>query len=335
MNIPEKMRYVSVSKPGGPEVLEIRECSIPRYGKDEVLIKVAGAGLNGADLTQRKGEYPLPPGAGNILGLEASGTVLAVGQNVTKLKKGDEVCALLKGGGYAEYVCAPALQCLSIPSGVSLLDAGALPETFCTVYTNLIDRGALRKGECVLIQGGTSGIGYTAIQIAKFIGAKVLATGRTIEKCDAIRRFGADRAINYVEEDFEIIANDFTDGNGVDVILDIVGGPYIPKELNILAKNGRLVFVNLRAGKVGEADFGQIHAKHLTVTGSRLRPRSIAEKAAICRSLQQKIWPAFGTGDIEVEVFRRFSFEKAAEAHMLMESSAHIGKILLYPGFEN
>ena len=335
MNIPNKMRYVSVSKPGGPEVLEIRECPLPSCGKEEVLIKIAGAGLNGADLTQRKGKYQLPPGTGNILGLEASGTVLAVGQNVTTLKEGDEVCALIKGGGYAEYVCAPALQCLSIPSGVSLMDAGALPETFCTVYTNLIDRGALKKGECVLIQGGTSGIGYTAIQIAKFVGAKVLATARTTEKCDAIRRFGADRAINYIEEDFETIATDFTDGNGVDVILDIVGGPYIPKELNILAKNGRLVFVNLRAGKVVEADFGQIHAKHLTVTGSRLRPRSVAEKAAICGSLKEQIWPAFSTGDIKVGVFKRFSFEKAAAAHTLMESSAHIGKILLYPGFEN
>lgn len=331
--LPTKMRFVDITEAGGPEVLQIREREVPAFGDDEVLIKIAGAGLNGADLTQRRGKYPMPPGASDIPGLEAAGTVVAVGKDVEALKEGNEVCALVKGGGYAEYVNAPALQCMPIPVGVSLADGGALPETFCTVWTNLIDRGKLAKGEFALIQGGTSGIGYTAIQMAKFYGATVLSTARTAEKCAAIRRFGADRAINYTEEDFEEVAREFTDGYGVDVILDIVGGPYIPKELDLLAYDGRLVFVNLRAGKVVEADFGNVHAKHLTVTGSRLRPRSIEEKGEICAALVENIWPAFASGDFKLEICARFPFERASEAHALMESSNHIGKILVTPDF--
>jgi len=329
--IPKSMLFVDITEAGDPEVLQIRERPVPDMSNDEVLIKVAGAGLNGADMTQRRGKYPMPPGASDIPGLEASGVVVAVGKDVSTIVEGDEVCALIKGGGYAQYVNAPAPQCMSIPSGVSLRDAGALPETFCTVWTNLIDRGQLKSGETALIQGGTSGIGYTGIQMAKFVGATVLSTARTEKKCAALKRFGADRAINYTEEDFEEVGREFTDGKGVDVILDIVGGPYIPKELNLLAHNGRLVFVNLKAGKVVEADFGNIHAKHLTVTGSRLRPRSVAEKAAICRALEKDIWPGFATGDFKIEICESFPFSKAADAHRLMESSEHIGKILLYP----
>jgi len=329
--IPKTMRFVDITEAGGPEVLQVRERPLPEMADGDVLIKVAGAGLNGADMTQRRGKYPMPPGASDIPGLEASGTVVAVGKDVSTLKEGDEVCALIKGGGYAEYVNAPAPQCMAIPHGVSLADAGALPETFCTVWTNLLDRGQLKKGEIALIQGGTSGIGYTAIQMAKFTGATVLSTARTDEKCEAVRRFGADRAIKYTEEDFEEVAREFTDGYGVDVILDIVGGPYIPKELNLLAHDGRLVFVNLRAGKVVEADFGNVHAKHLTVTGSRLRPRSIEEKGQICQALVADIWPGFKTGDFKLEICARFPFSEAPKAHALMESSDHIGKILLFP----
>ena len=330
-SIPSTMRYVDITKAGDPEVLQVRERPLPEIADDEVLIKVAGAGLNGADMTQRRGKYPMPPGASDIPGLEASGTVVAIGKGVSVLKEGDEVCALIKGGGYAEYVNAPVPQCMPIPYGVSLADAGALPETFCTVWTNLLDRGQLKKGEIALIQGGTSGIGYTAIQMAKFTGSIVLSTARTDEKCQAIQRFGADRAIKYTEEDFEEVAREFTDGYGVDVVLDIVGGPYIPKELDLLAHDGRLIFVNLRAGKVVKADFGNVHAKHLIVTGSRLRPRSIEEKGKICQALVNDIWPAFKTGDFKIEICARFPFSEAHKAHALMETSEHIGKILLYP----
>jgi putative PIG3 family NAD(P)H quinone oxidoreductase len=271
----------------------------------------------------------MPPGVTDIPGLEASGTVVSVGNGVDRFRVGDEVCALISGGGYAEYVTAPALQCMTVPAGVSLRDAAGLPEVFCTVWTNLIDRGGLKPGETALIQGGTSGIGNAAIQIAKAFGATVLATARTEEKCRAMERFGADRAINYTTEDFQEVAMAHTSGRGVDVILDIVGGPYIPKEMELLAFGGRLVFVNLRAGRRVEADFGLIHAKHLTLTGSRLRPRSTEEKGAICRALEDRVWPLFADGTIRPETYRCFPLSEAADAHRLMERSDHIGKILL------
>lgn len=329
--LPETMIAIEVSEPGGPEVLRPVTRPVPLPADNEVLIRVAGAGLNGADLSQRKGTYPMPPGVTDIPGLEAAGTVVSVGRDVKRFGPGDAVCALLAGGGYAEYAVAPESQCMTVPANVSVEDAGGLPEAFCTVWTNLMERGALKSGETVLIQGGTSGIGCTAIQMAKIQGARVLATARTVEKCRAMERLGADRAINYVDEDFVGIGKSFTDGRGVDVILDIVGGPYIPRELDLLAFEGRLVFINLRAGKVVEADFGHIHAKHLTVTGSRLRPRSIDEKGAICRQLEEHIWPHFATGAIKAETYRCFPLADAAEAHRLMETSEHIGKILLAP----
>lgn len=327
--IPESMTAIEISTPGGPEVLRPAERPVPRPQRGEVLIKVAGAGLNGADLTQRQGRYPMPPGVTDIPGLEASGTVAALGEGVRHIKVGDQVCALLSGGGYAEYVTAPAPQCMPIPASVALADAGALPETFCTVWTNVFDRARLRAGETFLVQGGSSGIGYTAIQLAKAFGAKVLATARTAEKCRACERFGADRAINYAEADFLEVAKQFTGGRGVDVILDMVGGSYIPKELELLAHGGRLVFVNLKAGRIVEADFGLIHAKHLVITGSRLRPLSIEEKGAICAQLVEKVWPLFAGGQVKPEIYRRFPLREAAAAHRLMETSEHIGKILL------
>jgi putative PIG3 family NAD(P)H quinone oxidoreductase len=326
---PKTMTAIEVSTPGGPEVLKPVERPVPEPKRGDVLIKIAGAGLNGADLTQRQGRYPMPPGVTDIPGLEASGTIVAVGEGVRAFKEGDAVCALLAGGGYAEYVAAPAPQCMPVPANVALADAGALPETFCTVWTNVFDRGRLKSGETFLVQGGSSGIGYTAIQLAKAFGATVLATARTAEKCRACERFGADRAINYKDEDFLEVGRTFTRGRGVDVILDMVGGRYIPKEMELLAHGGRLVFVNLKAGRIVEADFGLIHAKHLLVTGSRLRPLSIEDKGRICAQLVEKVWPMFGDGRVKPEIYRRFPLREAAAAHRLMETSEHIGKILL------
>ena len=327
--VPRSMTAIEISAPGGPDVLKPVERPVPTPQRGEVLIKVAGTGLNGADLTQREGRYPMPPGITDIPGLEASGTVAALGEQVNRFKVGDEVCALLAGGGYAEYVTAPALQCMPVPANVTLADGGALPETFCTVWTNVFDRARLKAGEAFLVQGGSSGIGYTAIQLAKAFGATVLATARTAEKCKACERFGADRAINYKEEDFLQVAKSFTNGRGVDVILDMVGGSYIPGELELLAHGGRLVFVNLKAGRIVEADFGLIHAKHLIITGSRLRPLSIEDKGRICAQLVEKVWPLFADGRVRPEIYRRFPLREAAAAHRLMETSEHIGKILL------
>jgi NADPH2:quinone reductase len=328
---PKEMDAVEISQPGGPEVLRLVRRPVPEAAPGEILIKVASAGLNGADLSQRRGTYPMPPGVNDITGLEVAGSVVALGRDVGNFANGDMVCALIAGGGYAQYVTAPQEQCMSIPAGVNIQEAGGLPETFCTVWTNLIDRGALAAGETTLIQGGTSGIGCTAIQMAKAFGATVIATARTDEKCRAMTRLGADRAINYSSENFLEVCRDFTEGRGVDVILDIVGGPYIPMELELLAFGGRLVFVNLRAGRIVEADFGHIHAKHLTVTGSRLRPRSIKEKGDICRQLETHVWPYFADGTIEPVTYQVFPLAEAAEAHRLMESSDHIGKIILTP----
>lgn len=328
-DLPETMTVIEITAPGGPDVLKPVQRPVPSPGPGEVLIRMAGAGLNGADLSQRQGKYPMPPGVTDIPGLELSGTIVALGEGAVRFRIGDPVCALVPGGGYAEYATAPEGQCMPVPDGVTLVDAGGLPEAFCTVWTNLFDRVHLAPGETVLIQGGTSGIGSTAIQLAKAFGSTVLATARTAEKCAAMTRLGADRAINYKEEDFLQVGKDFTGGRGVDVILDIVGGDYIPKEMELLAHEGRLVFINLKAGRIAEADFGLIHAKHLTITGSRLRPRSVAEKAAICRGLEEKVWPLFGAGSVKAEIWRRFPLADAAEAHRAMETSEHIGKILL------
>ena len=327
--IPETMTAIEIREPGGPEVLQPAPRPVPRPGREEVLIRIAGAGLNGADLSQRKGRYPMPPGVTDIPGLEASGVIVALGEGVRGLKIGDAVCALLSGGGYAEYVAVPAPQCMPVPPGVALVDAGALPETFCTVWTNVFERAQLKSGETLLVQGGSSGIGYTAIELGKAFGARVLATARTAEKCRACERFGVDRAINYTTEDFLEVGKAYTDGRGVDVILDMVGGSYIPREMELLAHGGRLVFVNLRAGRIVEADFGLIHAKHLVITGSRLRPLSVADKGRICAALVEKVWPLFARGAVKPEIYRRFPLREAAAAHRLMETSEHIGKILL------
>ena len=329
--LPDMMRAIRADPPGGPDAMRIETRPLPVPGPGEVLIRVAAAGVNGADLREREGKYPVPPGAPDLMGLEVSGTVAATGDGATRFAVGDAVCALLIGGGYAEYAVAPEGQVMPVPPLLSLVEAGGLPEVFCTVWTNMMDRCALSKGESVLIQGGTSGIGHAAISLAKAAGATVFATARTGEKCDAIRRFGADHAINYTSQDFAEICRAETGGRGIDVIIDIIAGDYLPKEVELLAHGGRLMIINLRGGKIAEVDFGHVHARHLTITGARLRPRSVAEKSAICRSLETHVWPLFADGTIRPEIFATFPFEKAADAHRLMESSRHIGKIILTP----
>ena len=331
LDLPKDMTVILADPPGGPDVMRLASRPVPKPAAGEVLIRVHATGVNGADLRERQGKYPVPPGAPDIMGLEISGEIAAVGHECCRFQPGDQVCALLIGGGYAEYALAPEGQCMAIPKGVSLTDAAGLPEVFCTVWTNMMDRCGLQAGESVRIQGGTSGIGHAAISLASACGAMVFATARTEEKCAAMRRFGAHHPINYSHQDFAEVCRAETDGRGIDVIIDIIGGDYLPKEVELLAHGGRLMIINLRGGKVAEVDFGHVHAKHLTITGARLRPRSIAEKSAICRSLEDQVWPLFAQGKITPETCAVFPFAEVAEAHRLMESSQHVGKIILTP----
>ena len=325
------MRVIQAIPFGPPENLCLSKRSVPEPKAYEVLIKVIASGVNGADLRQREGRYPVPYGAPDIMGLEISGTIVKLGSDCSRFKTGEKVCSLLNGGGYAEYAVVPEGQCMPIPDRVSPIDAAGLPEVFCSVWTNLLDRGSLSKNDKVLIHGGTSGIGFAAIRLAKLRGAKVFSTARTVEKCTAIRRFGADRAINYLEENVWEVCHLETGGEGVDIILDTIGGNYLPKEVELLAPGGRLLIVNLQGGKKAEIDFSHVHGKNLTITGSRLRPRSIEEKAAICRQVEKEIWPLFESGDIIPETHKVFPFSEAAQAHQIMEASSHIGKIILTP----
>ena len=302
---------------------------VPEPKTGEVLIRIAAAGVNRADCLQRMGRYPMPSGASDIPGLECSGTVVKTGEEVSQWQIGDRLCALMVADGYSEYAAVPAVQCLPAPENVSLVDAAGLPEAFSTVWTNVFERMRLRSGEVFLVQGGTSGIGITAIQLAKAFGAKVLATAGTDEKCRACLDYGADVAINYRTQDFLQVGKEFTGGRGVDAILDMVGGSYIPPQLELLAREGRLCFVALMQGTKVEADFGLVQRKHLTVTGSTLRSRSIDEKAAIIAALKEKVWPLWAAGRLRPFTYRKFPLTEAAEAHRLMESSRHIGKILL------
>ena len=328
-NIPAAQTVIEIKAPGGPEMLvpATRPVAEPKPG--EVLIRIAAAGVNRADCLQRMGRYPMPPEAPDIPGLECSGTVVKVGDGPSPWQAGDRVCALMIGDGYGEYAAVPAVQCLPVPAGVSLVDAGGLPETFCTVWTNVFERMHLQPGEVLLVQGGSSGIGVTAIQLAKAFGAKVLATAGSDEKCRACRDYGADVAINYRTEDFVQVGKEFTGGRGVDAILDMVGGDYIPRQLDLLAHEGRLCFVALMRGNKVETDFGLVQRKHLTVTGSTLRSRSVEQKAAIVAALKEKVWPLWAAGRLRPFTYRKFPLTEAAEAHRLMESSRHIGKILL------
>jgi len=330
------MRVIEIATPGPPEVLKPAERPVPKCDPGEVLIKVAASGVNRPDVFQRKGKYPPPPGASDLPGLEVSGTLLEgdfSGDNPFQLKAGDEVCALLTGGGYAEYAAAPLAQCLPVPKGLRVIEAAALPENFFTVWSNVFDRGQLGRGESgagesLLVQGGSSGIGVAAIQIAHALGRPVFATAGSDEKCRACEALGA-RAINYKTDDFVKSIADSTGGQGVDVILDMVSGDYVARELDTLAEGGRLVLIANLGGTAATIDTGRLMRRRLTITGSTLRPRPIAFKAAIARKLHEVVWPLIESGKIRVVIQRVFPAEEAAQAHALMETSTHIGKLLL------
>jgi NADPH:quinone reductase len=329
ITIPAQMHHIAMEAPGGPEVLVLATGPVPRPAAGEVLIRVAAAGINRPDILQRTGNYPPPPGASPVLGLEVSGTVAALGAEVTGWHEGDAVCALVAGGGYAEYCVAPAPQCLPVPKGVALVDAAGLPETFFTVWTNVFDRGRLATGESFLVHGGSSGIGTTAIQLARAFGARVFATAGSPEKCAVCRDLGAERAIDYRQEDFVAVLKEATQGRGVDVILDMAGGPYVEKNLRSLALEGRLVQIAFLQGSKVTLDLAHLMVRRQTITGSTLRPRPVADKAAIARNLRDKIWPLIEAGKVRPVIDRTFPLAEAAAAHRLMESSTHIGKILL------
>ena len=323
------MRAVEIAQPGGPEVLKITERPVPAPRPGEILIKVAAAGVNRPDVMQRMGKYPVPPDASDLPGLEVAGEVVAKGAAVTMWQPGDKVCALVHGGGYAEYCVAPEVQALPVPKGLSLVEAASLPETFFTVWGNVYDRGRLAPGESLLVQGGTSGIGVTAIQMAAATGNRVFATAGSDEKCAACVRLGAEKAINYRTQDFAAEIKAATGGKGVDVILDMVGGDYVPKELKVLADDGRLVFIAFLRGSKTELDINEVLRRRLIVTGSTLRPRPVEFKGYLARNLREKIWPLIEAGRIKPEIYRTFPLAQAGEAHRLMETSAHIGKLVL------
>lgn len=329
MPLPLSMRQIRFAGAGGPEVIQVETGPVPMPGPGQVLVKVVAAGVNRPDCIQRAGGYPPPPGATDIPGLEISGHIVAAGEGVHDLKIGDEVCALVISGGYAEYCVADAPLCLPVPKGLTLFEAGGLPENVYTVYDNVFTRGRLKKGETILIHGGSSGIGYTAIQLAKQAGAIVLTTAGSDEKCQFCRDMGADFAINYRTEDWRSRVKDITSGKGVDVILDMVGGPYLQQNVNSLAFEGRLVQIAFLQSSRTEFDFLPMMLRRLTITGSTLRPRSVELKAAIADKLRSDVWPLYNSGKVKPVIHKVFPLEQAREAHALMESSAHLGKIML------
>jgi NADPH2:quinone reductase len=323
------MTAIEITAPGGPDVLApaVRPVPTPRDG--EVLIRVEGAGVNRPDCLQRMGLYNPPPGASDLPGLEVAGTVAAVGPGVSAWRPGDRVCALTPGGGYAEYCVTPASHCLPIPRGLTVVEAASLPETFFTVWINVFERAHLGPGETLLVQGGSSGIGVTAIQMASAFGHRVFATAGTAEKCRACEALGAERGIDYRREDFVSVVKSLTDGKGVDVILDMVGGDYVARELKCLATDGRLSIIALLGGAVATVDLSDVLYRRLTVTGSTLRPRSVEFKAAVAAALREKVWPLIEAGRIKPVIHATFSLTEAAKAHALMETSTHVGKIVL------
>ena len=321
------MRAVEITQPGGPEVLKPAERPMPVPRGNEILVKVAAAGVNRPDVLQRTGNYPVPPGASDLPGLEIAGEV--VGGSTRQFKLGDQVCALVAGGGYAEYCVAPEVQALPVPKGLTLVQAASLPETFFTVWANVYDRAKLAPGETLLVQGGTSGIGVTAIQMAAATGNRVFATAGSDDKCAACVRLGAEKAFNYKTQDWSAEVLAATGGKGVNVILDMVGGDYVPRELKCLADDGRLVFIAYLRGPKTELNIDAVMRRRLTISGSTLRPRPVEFKGALARSLRERIWPLIEAGKIKPEIYKTFPLEQAAEAHRLMESSQHIGKIVL------
>ncbi len=331
MTFPETMRAVEIARPGGPEVLTPTTRPVPAPGHGEILIRVEAAGVNRPDALQRAGAYDPPPGASDLPGLEAAGEVVATGPGATRWTVGDRVTALLPGGGYAEFATTHESHALPWPQDFSAEQAGALPETFFTVWTNVFDRGALRPGDVFLVHGGASGIGTTAIQLARVFGARVFTTVGSAEKAAVCERLGAERAINYREEDFVSVLREATDGRGADVILDMVGGEYIPRNVRAAADSGRIVSIAFLKGPKAELNFAQVMVKRLTLTGSTLRPRTVREKAAIAEALAEHVWPLIETGRVGPIMDSTYPLADAAEAHARMERSDHTGKIVLVP----
>ena len=323
------MKYINITEPGGPDVLQLEERETPAIAAGQVLIKVSAAGVNRPDVIQRGGFYPPPPGASDIPGLEIAGEVVEVAEGVDWPQKGEQVCALVTGGGYAEYCAAEAVQCLPVPEGFSAVQAAAIPETFFTVWSNVFDRGNLQSGESLLIHGGSSGIGTTAIQLAKARGATVYVTAGNKEKCEACIALGADLAINYKEEDFVELCMQASGDEGIDVILDMVAGPYIQRNVQVAAPDARIVLIAGLQGFKAEVDFQTVLRNRLTITGSTLRPRPVAFKAKIAADLKENVWPLLVSGEVKPVIHKVFPLAEAATAHALMESSSHIGKIIL------
>ncbi len=329
-SLPDTMGAIEIIRPGNPEVLLPTHRPVPEQKHDEVLIKVAAAGINRPDCLQRQGLYPPPPGASDIPGLEVAGTVAAVGSAVTEWQVGDSLCALVTGGGYAQFCTAPASNCLPLPKGHTMVEAAALPETFFTVWSNVFQHARLEEGERFLVHGGSSGIGTTAIQLARVFGARVFASAGSLTKCRACEKLGAERAINYHIEDFVKVIKELTDDEGVDVILDMVGGDYLPRNIEALAMEGRLVQIAFLNGpKVERMDFMPVLLKRLTIIGSTLRARSVAQKAMIAQELRERVWPLLEQGSIRPVIDSTYPLVDATEAHTRMESSLHIGKIVL------
>jgi len=323
------MRAVEIAETGGPEVLRVAERPVPQPGAGEALIEVAAAGVNRPDVLQRQGRYPPPAGASDIPGLEVAGRIVELGTGASGFERGDLVCALVAGGGYAEYCVAPTPQCLAIPEGIEITAAAGIPETFFTVWTNVFERGRLAPGEWLLVHGGASGIGTTAIMLGKAFRARVIATAGSAEKCAACERLGAERGVNYRAEDFVAVVKQLTEDRGVDVILDMVGGSYVPRNVDCLATDGRLVQIAVLEGAKAEISLIPFLRRRLTLTGSTLRARTVEEKAAIARALQERVWPLLAAGRVRPVIDRVLPLERADEAHRVMEAGEHIGKIVL------
>ena len=330
--LPAKMTAIAISEPGGPRVLKPEKRNVPEPGEGEILIRVRAAGVNRPDVQQRKGLYPAPPGASDLPGLEAAGEVAALGEGVKRWRVGDRVCALTPGGGYAEYVAVHETHALPLPSGFTFTEAAAIPENYFTVWHNVFQRGGLKSGETLLVHGGSSGIGTTAIQLAKAFGAKVIATAGSAEKCAACEKLGADRAVNYRTEDFVAAVKEATDGKGADVILDMVGGDYVARNYAAAAVEGRIVQIATQGGAVASTDFARLMVKRLTHTGSTLRPRTVAFKGEIAAALEANVWPLLATRKVAPVMDMIFPLKEAWRAHERMEEGEHIGKIVLDVG---
>ena len=330
-SLPRQMTAIAITTPGGPDVLKPQQMAVPAFKANEILIKVAAAGVNRPDVFQRLGDYPPPPGAPATPGLEVAGHVVARGAEVKRYREGDAVTALVPGGGYAEYCAAAENNALPVPEGISLIEAGGILENFFTVWTNVFERAGLKPVETLLVHGGSSGIGTSAIMMAHHLGSRVFATAGSADKCRACEALGAEKGINYRDEDFVAIVKALTDGKGANVILDMVGGDYVGRNLAAAAMHGRIVQIAFLKGSKVEVDLLPVMVKRLTLTGSTLRPRSVAEKAEIARALETHVWPLLAQGKIRPQIYRTFPLAEAAEAHRLMESSAHVGKIMLVP----